>query len=780
MSFRINFFLTISLVLLTLPLFPEVSVAVFSGADPMIKFQENGSVSGFFPEVLKSIFEGKEEIRFVLCDSFQDAYERVVAGELDLLPAAILTEERQKVLYFNKEPFMVSWSEVFVAPHVFFNDIFDLKRRKIALMQGGQNGKNFLALMENLDIPFEPVYFESFTDMTDAVLSGNAAAMVSYSFFNSGGKLTSSGIVFSPTQSYVATGLQGRNDLFPLIDQTLAQYKRSENSVLYRQISKWLHYFEVKTRPKWIKPFILISSSFLLVALFLILFMRLQVEKSRNKLLKNQQEFEEALANADLNYRTIADYNYNWEYWLTPEGDFIYCSPSCCDCTGYKAEEFKKDKNLLNQIIHPDSLVDWQNHNSIHRGVHHGYYKIVHKSGKIRWLEHQCRHIEQDGTFLGHRGSFRDVTSQKDLEEEVNQIRKMQSLGRLAGGVAHDLNNLLTPILGYADILEHDQSLGQREKKFLEKIIQAGQSASGLVKKLLLFSRKEEVHYKTENLNSIIRNFIRLLDRTLKENITLSLDLDDSLDNFKADKGQIEQIILNLCVNSQDVMPEGGTLNIRTFQKEGNLFLEITDTGSGISRENLPHIFEPFFTTKGTSGTGLGLSTVYGIINKHNGTVDVDSKPGEGTRFLIGFPSVSGAVEPTPGEPEDTPAAGENSRLLIVEDNRDIQKLLKEGLTFQGFQIDIVANAEEAIEQIHRNRYALVISDVIMPGKTGLELYKSVQELNKDQKFLFISGHSLEYELDGMNLRNSSFYLQKPFSIRDITRKIHSILNSKV
>ena len=372
---------------------------------------------------------------------------------------------------------------------------------------------------------------------------------------------------------------------------------------------------------------------------------------------------------------------------------------------------------------------------------------------------------------------FEDYSEKRILEEEIQQIRKMESIGKLAGGIAHDLNNLLTPILGYSELLKYSNILGEKEILQIEKIYGAGVRASALVTKLLTFSRKQPSNHVSLNLNNIIKDFVDIFGKTIHENIDVKLILDNGIGKIMGDQGQIEQIIMNLCVNAQDAMPDGGEIIIKTFSVNSQVCLSVKDTGSGISESILPHIFEPFYSTKGVNGTGLGLSTVYGIVMQHKSLIDVESSLEDGTDFTITFPECLDETEEVKTDYEAESFIG-SKRILLVEDDEEILELLEHVLIEKGLSIEKVSNGKRALEFLDKDsNFDLIISDVIMPELNGINLYEIVSSRYKNIKFLFISGYSNDFNVNGQSISSTDIFIQKPFTIKKISEKINEILN---
>ncbi len=383
-----------------------------------------------------------------------------------------------------------------------------------------------------------------------------------------------------------------------------------------------------------------------------------------------------------------------------------------------------------------------------------------------------------------------DITERKRLERQLLQTQKMEAIGRLAGGIAHDFNNLLTVINGYAQLVLYQMDNDHPLRNKIEQIYQAGEKAKNLTSQLLAFSRKQMRQPEVINLNSVIKNAEPMLKSLIGEDIVVKMELAPDLWIIESDKNQLEQILLNLSVNARQAMPEGGTLTIRTgnvnideaFQKEHEgaetgyyVCLTISDTGVGIEKSILKHIFEPFFTTKPVGeGTGLGLSTVYGIVKQNNGFIYVDSEPGKGATFSIYFPALDADVEITPKEEkEEETDLFSDARILLVEDDIDVRKLTARSLSYFGYRVTLAQNGKEALKLLKANeRFDLIITDLVMPEMGGKRLADIIKEKYPHMNILFISGYSEDRVTE-----NGIFFLQKPFSPIELAKTVKEILN---
>ncbi len=389
-----------------------------------------------------------------------------------------------------------------------------------------------------------------------------------------------------------------------------------------------------------------------------------------------------------------------------------------------------------------------------------------------------------------------DVTDKLAIEEKYRQVQKMEAIGHLAGGVAHDFNNLLGIILGYGENLVDNMKKDDPLLESAKHIVEAGERSAALTRQLLAFSRKQTLQVKTIDLNELIRNLDKMLRRLIGEDIDLILQLCDCATMVTVDPTQIEQVIMNLAVNSRDAMPQGGRLIIETssteldihYANEHNgvvpgdyIMLAVTDTGCGMDKNTLSNIFDPFFTTKGIGrGTGLGLSTVYGIIKQSNGNIWAYSEPDKGTTFKIYLPLTQSSAEACiVKEPRIAPTVT-GQFLLVVEDDTALRNLFEKMLTIAGYQVTTAANGDEAVSFIEDKglRPDVVVTDVIMPGMSGSILIDRLRNTIPDIKFLYMSGYSDNTISYHGILKPGTPFIQKPFNIKQIIEKIQEVIDT--
>jgi CheY-like chemotaxis protein/two-component sensor histidine kinase len=382
-----------------------------------------------------------------------------------------------------------------------------------------------------------------------------------------------------------------------------------------------------------------------------------------------------------------------------------------------------------------------------------------------------------------------------NLQEELRQSQKMEAIGQLAGGVAHDFNNLLTVIRGHSELAALKLKGGDPLLENVEEVRKATDRAASLTRQLLAFSRRQILEFKVLDLNSILRDLEKMLKRIIGENIALNLNLSGSLGAVRTDPGQIEQVILNLVVNSKDAMPHGGSLILETERidlddrytsthidvKPGPYVrLSVSDTGIGMAPEVRERIFEPFFTTKERGkGTGLGLSTVYGIVKQSGGHIWVYSEPGRGTTFKIYLPRIEQAPDTLVDRIGDEKVYAGNETILLVEDEETVRKLTSEFLRKQGYTVLEAAHGGDALLlcKQYTGKIDLMLTDVVMPGISGRELATHLLALRPGLKVLYMSGYTDDAIVHHGVLEAGTPFIQKPFTFKGLTQKVREVLN---
>jgi two-component system, cell cycle sensor histidine kinase and response regulator CckA len=418
---------------------------------------------------------------------------------------------------------------------------------------------------------------------------------------------------------------------------------------------------------------------------------------------------------------------------------------------------------------------------------------VITKDGRRVPLEVSAKPIYQQGKTIGIQGIARDISERRLLQKQLVQAQKMEAVGRLAGGVAHDFNNILTIIGCYSDLLLGELRPGDPKLEYVQQIKGAGKKGSWLALQLLAFSRTQARSPRVLDINTVVSECTKMLDRIIGKDIQVHTRLSPDIGTIKADPGQIEQIVLNLAVNARDAMPDGGQFDISTHNTEldgtyvashlgahegSYVTLEVSDTGQGLNAETQMHIFEPFFTTKEAGkGTGLGLSTVYGIVKQNNGYIWVDSQSSQGTKVTIHLPRTQEVI--CSAHPTESAVKAEFKTILLVEDEESVRNILVRILKDSGYNVLVAKNSEEALflSRTYEKSIHLLITDILIPGMNGHELARAISGWKPATRVLFISGCTEEV-VDQHGIHDmEAHFLQKPFQRNQLLEKIHSLLD---
>lgn len=480
------------------------------------------------------------------------------------------------------------------------------------------------------------------------------------------------------------------------------------------------------------------------------------------------------------------------------EGVVLFESPSEENILGYRVEELIGRSAF--DFIHPGdaakTIEALQKALSDSSKSFSEEHQFRHRDGSWHVMQSIGRSILWDGVTPAVVVNSRDITEIRKLEEQFRQAQKMEAVGQLAGGVAHDFNNILMTINGYSDLALHTEGMPPEAAEMLKEVYAAGERAAKLTRQLLAFSRKQVAHVERMDLNGVLTDVLEMLRRMVGERVKINVNPQQGLPGILADSGMIEQVLMNLAVNARDAMPNGGTLLISTeavvlteedasksvMGRAGEFVcLAVKDSGTGIAPEILPKIFEPFFTTKAEGkGTGLGLSTVFGIVKQHRGWLAVETEVGRGTTFKIYFPVESRAAQSAAGATPVAEIVGGKETVLVVEDDgvvRDLAVLILGKLGYRALQ---AATGDEALEvwERHGDRIDLLLTDMVMPGSlTGRELAEQLQGIKPSLKVIFSSGYSAAFAGQIFDIRQGAPFLQKPYPPRKLAAIVRKCLD---
>jgi two-component system, cell cycle sensor histidine kinase and response regulator CckA len=469
---------------------------------------------------------------------------------------------------------------------------------------------------------------------------------------------------------------------------------------------------------------------------------------------------------------------------------------------GYQPGEFDGTYEAFSRRVHSEDRAEMQrdlDRSLANQSPFRHEFRVVWSDGSVHWIVSvgECA-FGADGRPSRMRGAVREITGRKELETQLRQAQKLEAVGQLAGGVAHDFNNILAAIMMHLGLLQMNSRLDEETRHALGELDAQARQAAGLTRQLLMFSRRSVLAVKPLDLNAVVVNLLKMLRRLIGEQIDLRFDGKSALPMVEADDGMMEQVLMNLAVNARDAMPKGGRLTIGTTvadvgvghvvanpnRRAGSFVcLVVSDTGCGMNAATLKRIFEPFFTTKEPGkGTGLGLATVHGIVAQHKGWVEVESEMGKGTTFRVYLPAAAQMQVETAPIPASEPVRRGKETVLLVEDELPVRQVVGRSLRALGYQVHEAENGQEAMRlwQTHGAQVDLLLTDMVMPeGMTGLELAEQLQALKPGLKAIISSGYSAEMVEVGVPTKEGIVYLPKPYTTSVLANVVRDCLDQK-
>ncbi len=513
---------------------------------------------------------------------------------------------------------------------------------------------------------------------------------------------------------------------------------------------------------------------------------------------------EKKLRRSEKRFKTITELLPTGIFELDRANKVIFMNTAGFKMLGVSQQDFESGINFKDYLIAGGSASarSCLNGSLADCGAGPSEYQVLRKDGSQIAVIANFTTMPKDPVFEdpadqvgGTVVNLTDITPIKKLENQLHQAQKMEAVGRLAGGIAHDFNNLLYVILGYSEILMQNIDTSHPHYEGLKEINNASERARMLVRQLLAFGRKQVLNVNWVDINQVINDFEKLLRRIIGEDIKLEIRLMNKPAVVKADITQIEQVLMNLAVNARDAMPDGGLLTIETgvinldeyYTSSGAeitpgnyIMIQVSDNGVGMDAETIARIFDPFFTTKATDvGTGLGLSTVYGIVKQHDGHISVYSEPDRGTVFKILLPHYAkNAVEEAPQPPQPKPIEGSET-ILVVEDDPAVLRMTGKILANAGYHVLEAGNASDGVHlaQTHEGKLHLLLTDIIMPDMKGPEVYQHVREYHPEIRALYMSGYTADIVTRHGILKEGLQFVQKPFSAKVLLSKVGELIS---
>lgn len=507
----------------------------------------------------------------------------------------------------------------------------------------------------------------------------------------------------------------------------------------------------------------------------------------------------EALRESEARYRGLVDNATYGMYGVAPGGRFLYANPALALMLGYDSPADLLHIENAEKVFHDPSVSARIEEECRSKPLVEATTEWVRKDGKTITVRLSGRPAQSSGKSARWLEMIaEDVTERLALEKHLLQAQKFEAIGQLAGGIAHDFNNMIGAVLGWADIGLDETEESSRLHRHFEKIRHQAQRAAALTRQLLAFARRQILEPRNIDLNQSVTETLSLLEKVIGGNIEMKMRLASNLAVVRADPTQIEQVLMNLCINARDAMPGGGAIHIETsnaqfdeeycaaqpFARPGSYsLLSVSDTGTGMDAATLDRIFEPFFTTKETGkGTGLGLATVYGIVRQHGGFVHVYSEPGHGSTFRVYLPVGSQPADSPELAEDPGPIRGGSEFVLVAEDHEGLRELARETLVNLGYHVLVACDGEQAVREFenHSSEVDLLLIDVVLPKMSGPEVYTRIFRSAPRIPVIFATGYSADLALPDQLRRDGLSVLQKPYSPRDLARRVRDVLDQHV
>jgi PAS domain S-box-containing protein len=732
---------------------------------------------------------------------------------VDLWPLITITPERKNFIHLT-EPYLESEQCILVLAASPYLHLQDLARARISYYSLPMNERHLRNYLPNADLlpsstlkasiedvcqqGAEGVFLEEYTAIS-ALLSGpvcsnKALRMIpiprSRPRLAVGSTFEASAAADAIRDEIGAMAVEGR------LSDVLSHWSYFSN----RNLESLDALLDARRRESWLAALTLTFASLFVLTLWQAV--RIHRERDRTR------AAEQALRQREEKFRAIVETTKEWVWAIDLQERHTYSNPALMSILGFSPDEWIGKVNL--DYIHPEDRAKVKALHEEKTAARDGWSGMVvrwrHKDGSYRHLESSATPVlDGQGGLIGFQGADRDITERikaeelrADLESQLRQSQKMEAFGQLAGGIAHDFNNLLTVSNGYSDFLLTHMKEEDPLYEYALEIRQSGERAASLTRQLLTFSRRQVVQLKDLDLNELVGNMTKMLERLIGENIALEAQLAPGTAFLKADPGMIEQVLMNLAVNARDAMRKGGRLTIKTAVVDlepaaaqanphphppgSYVLLRVTDTGCGIAPEYLAHIFEPFFTTKEAGkGTGLGLATVFGIIEQHQGWIEVKSLVGSGTTFDIYLPHLSGAASASADVSPGQGAQSGTETILLVEDEPQVRALARRYLQRCGYQVLEAGSGPAALElwKQHRQAVDLLLIDMVMPGGiSGLELAERLLPENPRARVVYSTGYSEEALGRDFFSRSDILLLKKPYTLSELGTAIRVALDA--
>ncbi len=779
-----------------------VNVGVYQNK-PLTFIEPNGSVRGFFIDVLENIAKKEGWNIHYTPGTWSQCLTNLKKGKIDLLGVIAYSKERSEYFDYTYENFITEWGQIYINKGEQIESILDLKDKKIAVLQ---NDMHFISLKNatsQLGVKCRFIEAFEYEDVLGIVETGKCdAGLVSHFYgiqYEGDYEIQKSPIIISPEKLYYAAGKDKNADLLYALDRQVRKLKNDENSIYYQSINKWFGGRTKSVLPKWFKWIIACVVALLFLFLIISLLSRAQVKLKTKELtdeIKQRIHAEKALRKSKEKYRDLVENINEIIFTVDKKGLLTYVSPAVESILGYSPSEII-GKQIQEIIYKEDLQFVMGRFKEILSGTKiPSEYRVYKKSGEICWVYSSSKPIFDEKGVCGAQGLITDIDDRKRAEEEKKSLekklarsQKMEALGLLAGGVAHDLNNVLSGVINYPELLLMNLPAESPMKKSLLAIKNSGLKAAAIVQDLLNLARRGVVVNEVLNLNDIISDHLRSPEHkktiSYHPGVDIETNLEPDLLNIKGSPVHLKKAVMNLFSNAAEALSGGGRIIVSTENRyvdspikgydnidEGDFaVLRIEDNGTGIAVEDLENIFEPFYTKKemGRSGTGLGMTVVWTTVQDHQGYINIESTIGKGTAFELYFPVTREEIAKEKVSISLKDYMGRGETILVVDDVQSQREIATSMLNKIGYNAESVASGEEAIDYLKGKPIDLLLLDMIMdPGINGLETFERIRKINPEQKAVIASGFSDPDQVKEAKRIGARAYLKKPYSLEHI------------